>query len=81
VMVWLLARLRPASLQSPWSRVLSSLVLVQLGVGLTNLLMLAPTALQLVHLFVADLLWITMEIFAASALTAPPRDPAPLPAA
>jgi len=75
VMVWLLARVRPASLQSPWSRALSSLVLLQLGVGLTNLLMLAPTALQIVHLFVADLLWITMVIFAASALTAPPRDP------
>jgi cytochrome c oxidase assembly protein subunit 15 len=77
VMVWLLARVRPASLQSPWSRALSSLVLVQLGVGLTNLLLLAPTALQIVHLFVADLLWITLVIFAASALTAPPRDSAP----
>jgi len=75
VMVWLLARVRPASLQSPWSRALSSLVLVQLGVGLTNLLMLAPTALQIVLLFVADLLWITLVIFSASALTAPPRDP------
>jgi cytochrome c oxidase assembly protein subunit 15 len=77
VMVWLLARVRPASLQSPWSRALSSLVLVQLGVGLTNLLLLAPTALQIVHLLVADLLWITLVIFAASALTAPPRDSAP----
>jgi len=81
VMVWLLARVRPASLLSPWCRVLSSLVLVQLGVGLTNLLLLAPTALQLVHLFVADLLWITLVIFAASALTAPPRDSAPQAAA
>ena len=81
VMVWLLARLRPASLQSPWSRALSSLLLIQLGVGLTNLLLLAPTALQIVHLFVADLLWITMVIFSASALSAAPRDPAPLPAA
>lgn len=75
LMVWLVARDRPASLQSPWSRALSSLVLVQLGVGLTNLLMLAPTALQIVHLLVADLLWIALVIFAASALTVPPRDP------
>lgn len=74
VMVWLVARDRPAALQSPWSRALSSLLLIQLGVGLTNLLMLAPTALQIVHLLVADLLWIALVIFAASALTAQPRD-------
>lgn len=80
VMVWLVARVRPASLQSPWSRALSSLLLIQLGVGLTNLLMLAPTALQIIHLFVADLLWIALVIFAASALTAPRRDP-PVPQA
>jgi heme A synthase len=69
------ARARPASLQSPWSRALSSLLLIQLGVGLTNLLMLAPTALQILHLLVADLLWIALVVFAASALTAQPRDP------
>lgn len=80
VIVWLVARARPASLQSPWSRALSSLLLLQLGVGLTNLLMLAPTALQILHLLVADLLWIALVVFAASALTAQPRDP-PVPRA
>lgn len=71
-MGWLLARIRPASLQNPWGRVLSGLVLVQLGVGLTNLLLLAPTFLQILHLLVADLLWIALVIFAATTLTAAP---------
>lgn len=74
VMVWLVSRVRPASLQTPWSRAVSSLVLIQLGVGLTNLLMLAPTALQLLHLLVADLLWIALVVFTATALAAPPSD-------
>lgn len=76
-MGWLLARARPASVQNPWSRVVRGLVVIQLGVGLTNLLLLAPTALQIVHLLVADLLWISLVVFSATALTAPPlRRPA-----
>jgi cytochrome c oxidase assembly protein subunit 15 len=72
-MGWLLARVRPASTLHPWSRVLGALVLVQLGLGLTNLLLLAPTVLQIAHLLVADLLWMTLIVFSATALTAPPR--------
>jgi heme a synthase len=70
---WLLARVRPASVESPWGRGLSGLVLIQLLVGLTNLLLLAPTVLQILHLLVADLLWITLVVFSATALTAPRR--------
>jgi heme A synthase len=71
-MGWLLARLRPASIQSSWGRLLGGLVLIQLGVGLANLLLLAPTFLQILHLLIADLLWITLVVFSATALTAPP---------
>lgn len=73
-MGWLLARVRPASLQSPWSRAVGGLVLIQLGIGLTNLLLLAPTALQIAHLLVADLLWITLVVLSATVLAAPPID-------
>lgn len=41
---------------------LAALVLVQLSLGLVNLLLLAPIALQLVHLLVADLLWMTLVV-------------------
>ncbi len=71
-MGWFLARARPTSIQTPWSRVLGVLVLVQLGVGLVNLLMLAPTVLQIAHLLVADLLWITLVVYAATVLAAAP---------
>jgi len=66
-MVWAVGRARPAALESRWSRAVTLLVLVQLVVGLTNLFLLAPTAVQLVHLLVADLLWISVVIFAADA--------------
>ena len=71
---WLLARARPASIPGPWSRALAGLVLVQLGVGLTNLLLLAPILLQIAHLLIADLLWITLVILSATVLAAAPPD-------
>jgi cytochrome c oxidase assembly protein subunit 15 len=66
-MVWAVARARPAALTSRWGRAVTLLVLLQLVVGLTNLFFLAPTPVQLAHLLVADLLWISVVIFAADA--------------
>jgi heme A synthase len=72
VMVWQVWRVRPAAVEAPWGRRLTTLVLLQLAVGLSNLLLRAPTPVQLVHLFVADLLWLTLVLFTATALTAAP---------
>ena len=72
VMVWQVWRVRPGAVETPWGRRLTTLVLVQLAVGLSNLLLRAPTALQLAHLLVADLLWLTLVLFTATALTATP---------
>jgi len=49
----------------------SLLALVQLAVGAANLGLLAPVALQLVHLLLADLLWIAVVLFGAAALADP----------
>jgi len=53
------------------------LTLLQLGLGLLNVVLLAPTWMQLVHLLVADLLWIALVVLSAAALgeaaDAPPR--------
>ncbi len=61
--------------RSPLSRrlalTLSGLVGVQLLAGLINLWLLAPVWMQLVHLLLADLLWITLVLFGASALEQP----------
>jgi heme A synthase len=71
-MVWRVIRARPTSGESPWARAVTILVLAQLGVGITNLLLHAPTLLQLAHLLVADLLWIATVLFLATALAAAP---------
>jgi cytochrome c oxidase assembly protein subunit 15 len=62
------------------------LAALQAGLGLLNVALLAPVWLQLVHLLVADLLWIAVVLLAASALAArAPAEatvtrPVPLPA-
>lgn len=69
VMVWAVGRRRPAVREGPWGRAVTGLVLLQLGIGLANLFLLAPTAMQLVHLLVADVLWVATVILAADAKT------------
>jgi heme A synthase len=59
---------------------LRALTLSQLVLGLVNLILLAPTGLQLAHLVVAESLWITL-IWAAApvlSLSSPKRAAAPL---
>ena len=66
-MVWAVGKRHPLVMEGPWARSVTGLVLLQLGVGLANLFLLAPTAIQLVHLLVADLLWIATVVFASDA--------------
>jgi len=40
-------------------------VLVQVGVGIANVLFLAPVWLQIAHLFVADVLWVLLVVVSA----------------
>jgi heme A synthase len=44
-------------------------MLVQLVAGLVNVALLAPIWLQLVHLLLADLAWISLVLLAARYLT------------
>ena len=57
-----------------WSARVSILVCVQVGIGLGNIALSAPTWMQLVHLTVADLLWIAFVILAAHRLGDGPSD-------
>ncbi|HLK50122.1 MAG TPA: COX15/CtaA family protein [Bryobacteraceae bacterium] len=65
-----------AGLYRRWSLV--SLVVLQVGAGALNLVLLAPIWMQMVHLLLADLVWIALILLCASALQAPPM-PADLP--
>ncbi len=54
-----------------WSNVLSLLVLAQIAFGSATLLMLAPIVMQLGHLLLADAIWISYVLSAASFLSGP----------
>lgn len=50
------------------SRALALLVLIELGAGLINLVLLAPIPMQIVHLLLADLVWIALVLLTAATL-------------
>jgi heme A synthase len=61
---------------------LLGLFVFQMALGALNVWLLAPIWMQIVHLFVTDVIWITMVIYANEALaTAPAAAPAVAPSA
>lgn len=63
--------LRPGGWVKRWMLAVTLLVVLQLGAGVLNVFLLAPIWLQLVHLLLADLLWLSLVLLAASALAHP----------
>ncbi len=65
--LWLMyyASLRAGIAREP-ARAVIALVVAQLLAGVLNLLLLAPTGMQLVHLLLADLLWVALVALCAS---------------
>ena len=55
------------------ARAVSALVAAQVGLGLLNVFLLAPVWMQLVHLLVADAVWIGFVLLAAESLAEPSR--------
>jgi heme A synthase len=60
--------LRPTRRTVRFSRWLIALVTVQLACGLVNLLLHAPTSLQIAHLLLSDLVWIVLILLSYTAL-------------
>lgn len=54
----------------PGALTLLGLIAAQIAAGAANLLLLAPVWMQIVHLLLADLLWIALVIFCAETLSA-----------
>ena len=50
-------------------RLLGALILVQLAAGVVNLLLLAPIWMQVIHLFLADMVWISYVLLSVSTLS------------
>jgi heme A synthase len=73
-------RRRPGPATARLSRRLVALFAAQVLVGAFNVVLLAPVWMQLVHLLVADLVWITLVCAAAAAMAEPdPAGPAEVP--
>jgi heme A synthase len=69
---------RPGKYTERYTRQLFALFVLQLAVGSINVLLLAPIFMQIVHLLLADALWITLVLLTAEALS---EESAPSPAA
>ena len=54
-----------------WSNYLSILVLIQIAFGAATLLTLAPIVMQIGHLLLADLIWISLVLLSANFLSKP----------
>lgn len=69
-MGWVVRALRPSPGTTRWARVLTALFLAQILGGLVNVLLLAPVPMQLVHLVMADLVWLAYVLLAQASLGA-----------
>jgi len=76
--LWVIFRISTGQLQFSQRAIsLIAAIVVQFGVGLMNVLLLVPVWLQIVHLFVADVLWILIVLASAELmLERPNSDPA-----
>jgi heme A synthase len=75
VYLMLISRLLRSGETSPATsrlgRALETLVIVQLAAGFLNVFLLAPVWMQLVHLLLADLVWLSLVLLSASVRAVP----------
>jgi heme A synthase len=50
------------------AQLLAAIVMLQIVTGVVNMLLLAPIPLQIIHLLLADAVWITIVLFSAAAI-------------
>ncbi len=74
----LAAAWRPSVATRRLSWALTGLFGAQLLIGVLNVALLAPIFMQIIHLFMADLVWIALVLAAAAALGAPATSRAPV---
>ncbi|MEZ4860814.1 MAG: COX15/CtaA family protein [Caldilineaceae bacterium] len=69
---WSAMQQRPGPATVRWGRLLIGLFVVELVLGAVNVALKAPVTIQIVHLLLADLLWITLVLLTASTLVPQP---------
>ena len=75
VVAALTAGARPATSVRRAAGALVGVVFLQVAVGAVNLLLLAPVPLQLVHLLLADLVWMALVLLCAAAVGSASTEP------
>lgn len=78
VVLAMIMRARRVMLVQRWARIAQLLVAAQIAAGFVNLILLAPLWMQVVHLFLADSVWIALLLVGANALAAPAAEEAAL---
>ena len=63
----LVAHLRPSGESRRWASLLGWIFLCELVVGLTNVWLRAPLVMQVIHLMLADIIWVTLCLLSCSA--------------
>lgn len=76
VLAWQAAKLRPNPNSRPFAIFLTALIVIQLLAGAINVVLLAPVWMQLVHLLLANLMWIGLVLNCALALAETPAEQA-----
>lgn len=64
-------RLNPTDVVRSAGRMVAALVAIQLGAGLLNVALLAPVWMQLVHLLIANMIWIVLVILVVESAERP----------
>lgn len=70
---WLANSLRPSKGQRRWTVIVTALYVSQIIAGLVNVVLLAPVWMQLLHLLLADLIWLAFVQAGVMALSAEPH--------
>ncbi|MBX5482559.1 MAG: COX15/CtaA family protein [Myxococcaceae bacterium] len=77
---WTALALRPSPKQKRWAIVLTALFATQFCAGLLNVVLLAPVWMQMLHLFLADGVWVALILAGGDALSSEAAGaPAPAP--
>ena len=64
------ARALAGAAAEPWRRAIAVIVAIQFAMGVVNIALLTPVETQVLHLLLADTLWIVWIVFGASVLAA-----------
>jgi heme A synthase len=70
-MTWLVRERLTSQRLRRLAALLMAIVVIQLAAGVTNILLLAPIWMQLIHLLLSDLVWISFILFGATTLAEP----------